>query len=56
MHIKMFSTNCNLKWYEILTTVLPKIRVFWDVTLCRVVNSQRRYDRSYYYNLQGQVE
>jgi hypothetical protein len=56
MHIKMFSTSCNLKRFDIPTTVLPKIRVFWDVTLYGVVNSHRRYERSYCYNLQGQAE
>jgi len=56
MYIKIFSTNCNLKRSEILTTVLPKIRVFWDVTLRRVVNSHRRYERWYCYNIQGQTK
>jgi hypothetical protein len=28
---------------EVLTLVLMKIQVFWDVTLCRLVNSYSRF-------------
>jgi len=32
--------------FEVLASVLMKIRVFWDATVCRLVNSWRRFEGS----------
>jgi hypothetical protein len=37
-----------------LTPVLQKIQLFWDVALCRLVNSYSRFEGSYCFHLQGQ--
>jgi hypothetical protein len=38
--------------YEILTAVLMNIQVFWDVTLCRMVNSYKCFNEAYCLHLQ----
>jgi hypothetical protein len=46
------STPTNFfKIFEVLTAMIPKIRVFWDVTLCRCVKISRRFERLYIYIL-----
>lgn len=30
--------------FEVLAAVLMKIQVFWDATVCRLVNSYRRFE------------
>ena len=32
--------------FEVFTAVLPEVQVFWDVTLCRLVNDYRRFGRA----------
>jgi hypothetical protein len=32
--------------FEVLTAMLLKIEVFWDVTTCRLLNSYRRFGGS----------
>jgi hypothetical protein len=38
--------HISFKIFEVLTAMVPNIRVFWDVTLCRCVKSFRRFERS----------
>jgi hypothetical protein len=41
--------------FEVLTVVLLKIGVFWDVTQCRLVKSHRRIGGSHSFRVQGQT-
>ena len=40
--------NFSCLRFEILSLVLPRIQVFWDVTLCRRVGDIERFDWSWY--------
>ena len=42
VNLYFFSITHNVT-FEILTAVLVKIQVFWDVRQCRLVNSCRRF-------------
>jgi len=43
VHLFFFSNIHNVR-FEILTAVLVKIQVFWEVTQCRLVYSCRRFE------------
>ena len=43
----------GLRGFKVLTAVLLKIQVCWDVTVCHRVNSSRRFELSYCFHLQG---
>ena len=53
VHSKL-CTAMNAK-IEVLTEVLPKIQVFWDVTASRLVNSYCCFDGSLCFHLQCQA-
>jgi hypothetical protein len=41
--------NC----FEVLTVVVMKITVFWDITPCSPLKFNRRFGRTYHLHLQG---
>jgi hypothetical protein len=40
---------------EVFTAVLLTVEVFWDVTLCRLVNGHRRFEGAWCLHVQGQA-
>lgn len=56
LHIRIKNQDNNAT-SEVLTVVLIKIQVFWDVTPCGLVNnrSYRRFEHAYRLPLQGQA-
>jgi hypothetical protein len=41
--------------FHIVTSILPKIQVFWDVMCCGLVNISRCFEGMYYFLSRGQV-